>query len=481
MATSDPDQLELPLALKPARRARVDDRSLGVILLDSDRLARDLLADVDTHAAKGMLAAWPATVAAATRLWSALPVEQTPDQIAAVDRLAAHAETIKTGLGQARGKAPTRDPRFKELTRNLGRAGTLAAAGKQNIDDVHAASTRVVHIAYLATHSVTVALGRHRGGGLQAQWADRIQTAERILGDYLNPTPYPTIAAETPAGDPLSQLHQALARFDIQAHRTLVTDPTPANAVLATRAESLFLGAALTLTQAATSTRAMSGTNLDPVRLEKLITTAGQSWSDLAHRWGDMMPRGVRISPELAQAANQLRDACRTITHTDEILATPKTIARRVDLSAALPVLERYIEAGAHLATATQPLLRDPGLVAPPQAIVRRLARDSEGGRRRIPNEGSIAEVINRAARTNEPGPIPRQVIDALSTATTRASRTSTRAAACLSAGVPQVASRADHRAAQMPAAPTAAQGVRREVPDDLRAPSARAERGFPV
>jgi hypothetical protein len=238
-----------------------------------------------------------------------------------------------------------------------------------------------------------------------------------------------------------------LARFDIQAHRTLVDAPSPGNLVLATRTEGMFFGAALALARAAAETGHLDRAVVDPARLERSLNSAGEAWMGLARRWRDLMPQGVRLDPALGAAAAQLRAACRELTHNGDQLALAAAIAQRVDLAATLPVIAHYVDAAAELAEATRPPLRLPGLVAPSRAVVRRLAQDIEDGLAPDTDEAARSELITIAVRENRLGPVPAQMLDALEHAATMASLNSAAAASAVGTGTgPQPESAANNR-----------------------------------
>lgn len=441
------------------------------LLLDAERQARALLLDVDHTAAAGLVRSWPAAVAAAAELWGHTgdePTSGVAGQLLA--RVAEVAVSLEADLATARWPGNgTGDDRMRAIATNLTRAGELIEGNageahlfsQQNSDAVR---TRAAHTLYIATHAVGVALkrdGRERafdrafdpnrakprrtpgaGGrsryevGPGVRWADRLGAAERALGAHLrSSSPIRAQEGEQQVAAGLPRLREALAHFDIQAHRTLAATPTAGNLVLATRTEGMFLGAALTLTRAAGETGHLSQADLDPARLEHTLTHAGEAWSDLASRWSDLMPKGARVDPALAAAANQLREACRDLTHdTHNKLAPATVITHRADLTEALPVLGHYVDAATELAEATRPALRTPGLEGPARAINRRLTRDVESGRiPDIPND-LRAELVKLAGPENGQALVPEQVLTGLHVATSRAGRTSAAAANSIAA-----------------------------------------------
>jgi len=447
-----------------------DMRSVGEILVDADHHARTLLLDVDAEAAPGFLRSWASTVAAAADLWDTLPGQEyaASDGHRLLERVTELAASVQADLGTARwpGNGPD-DHRMLAIADNLTRAREPVTRYADELPthrplvqkDLEAARTRVVHTLYIATHGVVVALaedGRQRAAdptrteairaaaathrglyevGPGVRWADRLGVAERTLGAYLHPSHYAQALAheQTAPVVGLPRLREALARFDIQAHRTLVEAPDAGNLVLVTRTQGMFFGAARVLARAAAETGQLDN-SVDAERLERGLTAAGEAWSGLARRWRDLMPQGARRDPALGAAAAQLRAACRELTHDHDQLADVTTIAQRVD-RAALPVLARYVDAAAELAEATKPALRDPDLVAPSRADVRRLAQDIEDGLIPDNSDAMGSDLVAIAARRNRLGPVPEQLLDALDVAASKAGRASAAAANALAAG----------------------------------------------
>jgi hypothetical protein len=448
-----------------------DARSVGELLVDADYQARTLLLDAEAAAAPGLLRAWAETITAAADLWNAFPGREYAGVAGrrTIERVTELATSFQADLDTARWPgAGAGDHRMHAITDNLTRArqlvdkyGSEIAPHQPRVQkDLEAARTRVVHTLYIATHGVVVALnedGRQRASdptrteairaaaasyrgryevGPGVRWADRLGVAERVLGNYLQPGHYAE-ALEHEQTAPvvgLPRLREALARFDIQAHRTLVEAPNAGNLVLATRTEGMFFGAALVLARAAAETGHLDNAAGEATRIEHGLTTAGEAWMGLARRWRDLMPQGDRLDPALGAAAAQLRAACRELTHTGDQLADATAIAQRVDLTAALPVIAHYVDAAAELAEATRPALRDPDLVAPSRAVVRRLATDIDEGLFPDNPDAIRTDLIAIAARENRLGPVPPQLIEALEAQAASANRASAAAAAAAGA-----------------------------------------------
>lgn len=443
-----------------------DARSVGELLIDADYQARTLLLDAEAAAAPGLLRAWAETVTAAADLWNAFPGREYAGVAGrrTLERVTELAGSIQADLDTARwpGAGPG-DHRMHDITDNLTRArqlvdkyGSELAPHQPRVQkDLEAARTRVVHTLYIATHGVVVALnedGRQRASdptrtealraaaahyrgryevGPGVRWASRLGVAERVLGSYLQPGHYAQALAheQTAPVEGLPRLREALARFDIQAHRTLIDAPNAGNLVLAARTEGMFFGAALVLARAAAETRHLEPAGVDPGRLQHGLTAAGEAWMGLARRWRDLMPQGARLDPALGAAAAQLRSACRELTHNGDQLAAVAAIAQRVDLTAALPVIAHYVDAAAELAEATRPALRDPDLLAPSRAVVRRLAQDVEDGLFPDTADTIRTDLIALAARENRLGPVPPHLLEALDHQVDAATQTSAAAA----------------------------------------------------
>ena len=147
----------------------------------------------------------------------------------------------------------------------IARYGTgVPAHETRTARDIDAARARVMHTLYVTAHAITVALNTHgkdlvRESRIQGRpiplsgihtpyavpptvaWIQRATRCENLAHNYLEGR-FATAAhgeAARAAGDQ-DRIPCALARWDIQAHRTLASDPSPANLVLTTRTQSLI-------------------------------------------------------------------------------------------------------------------------------------------------------------------------------------------------------------------------------------------------
>jgi len=110
-----------------------------------------------------------------------------------------------------------------------------------------------------------------------------------VLGE-VRPTPRP------------SRLQSALTAWEIQAHRTLATDPDAADLVRIGRVQALIASAAAVLTEAAAQK-----SEIDPEVVERVTATldaAQVAWTRLAKRWGELTSPDSRADPALTRAAS---------------------------------------------------------------------------------------------------------------------------------------------------------------------------------
>jgi hypothetical protein len=391
-----------------------DARSVGEMLFDFDYLARQLLMDVDGDDAAQLLRSWPEIVAAAADVWSVLPVRRIPvpgEPGRHMDRLAGLAEGIETSLRTGWPGAGATDPRMTQIADTLTRAARLVEryAGEIPLerpdvrDDIAAARTRIMHGLYLTTHAVSVALHQHgrdryfdaREAGRRiplsavqtpyavaptAQWIQRIAVCEKAAGAYLHGrfTQALTGEAPRPLEDP-GRLQRALTTWDIQAHRTLASTPTPGNILLVNRTQALIAGAGMVLLDAA----ARADLPCSPTTTERLlpaIDAAGRAWSNLASRWSDLTSPGTRVDGNLARAAAEVRAAGRELTHDKTTMTSLDDIATQPALAAAATAVLHALDAGSELAYIVSEQADRPDLTGPARALSIRAHNDVEAG-----------------------------------------------------------------------------------------------------
>jgi hypothetical protein len=388
-----------------------DVRSVGEMLFDVDHLARQLLMDVAGDDAGPLLRGWPTMVAAAEDLWAALPGRRpgSDERDRPITSLSAQAATIETSLAGRKawpGQGPI-DPRTTQMAETLLSAAALVRRYGAEIPhersdahrDLEAARTRIMHGLYLGAHAVNVALhqnGRDRVNDARAAgrrvhlaqhhspyamaptgvWVDRMAACETTARSYLTGRFARALAGEAirPVDDP-GRLAQALANWDIQSHRALAGNPTPAAVLLITRTQGLIAGAGMVLVDAA----ATAGILEPSERLSPSIAEAGRAWGNLASRWGDLAPPGRRLEAPLAHAAAEVRAAFRQITHDTTTLAAPQVIATRPGLEQATVATLHAMESGSELAHLVAEKADAPNLTGPARALSHRAHNEHRG------------------------------------------------------------------------------------------------------
>jgi len=302
-----------------------DERSVGELLLESDHTARAILMDVEEMDAAPMLRTWGEVVQAAGELWQALPPlspaqpvtgEHLPDSAdLAIHQLQAMTEAMhRTGHGRAwPGDGPA-DERLLRIAESFTGATDLISRhakarpplSEPERRDLQAARTRIMHTLYIGSHGVAVAVGQRvrelemkmaTRAGLstgdplrQARAAhERLTAFEQHAGTVVTGT-YPRALTEEHREPPaVGRLAQALATWDVQAHRTLVGGVNTADLMLTARTQSLVLTAANTLTRAATDSGQLDRQQYT-TRLFPVLETSQQRWESMAGLWKDLTP-----------------------------------------------------------------------------------------------------------------------------------------------------------------------------------------------
>lgn len=386
-----------------------DVRSVGEMLHDADHLARGLLMDVDGEDAASLLRTWPSVVDAGASVWDAIPRVHSDEQVTAMKRLVATAGIFRSPLDREEGW-PGRGPGHAgalQIAATLRSAGSLIArfGGEPRPEkpevrrDIDATRARVMHTLYLTAHASTVALNAYGRDLVQDSyaegrkpiplstvhtayavrptiaWLQRAARCENIARDYLSGDFAASVQGEalSPLGD-TSRVPRALARWDIQAHRTLAATPTPANIVVTARTQAWITAASGVLLQA------VRPANTDPDRLETAIAVAGETWSDLAGRWHDLAQPSDQIDPALHRAAAELRAAYRELTHETAVLASPETIASRAGLDRAVTASLDALTAADELAYTVEDQAHAAGLTGPARPLSQRAHNDVEAG-----------------------------------------------------------------------------------------------------
>jgi hypothetical protein len=370
------------------RQEARDERSVGELLLDADLTSRAILVDPQPDTARAKTRTWGELVEAAAELWAAIP---DPGHDQAMDRIHQHTGRLVHRHRRSGWPGPgAGDLQLEHITSDLSRAAELVSwnlrdwrqqpsgAAHSLLMDAEAARTRLMHILYVSGHAVAVTLrghigtlrsdvdaGRRTGNGdslVEARVSlQRLGTVERLAGSYLR-SRWPT-ALSGEHRDPTepSRLGQALARWDMQAHRSLAASPSAAG-LLFTAAIQRDLTIATELVAAAA---AHTGA-LDPARYRAELAPAlhrlDHAWSQLLSDLQQLTGRHRRLDPELLLAGNEVRAALREITHDGSGLGAPGWIARQADLTRAGHHLQFGIADSIELAHSLRDVVNDPEL-----------------------------------------------------------------------------------------------------------------------
>ena len=386
------------------------------------------------------------------------------------------AEGIQRSLRTGWPGAGASDPRTTQIADTLTRAARLVERYAGEIpaersvvrQDLDAARTRLMHGLYVTSHAVGVALHQHGRDRYQdastagrplplstrsspyavaptGQWIHRLAVCERAAGNYLNGNFAQALAGEAahPLNDP-GRLQGALTAWDIQAHRTLASAPTPTNVLLVTRTQGLIAGAGLVLVDAAARADLLHS----PTTAERLLPAihqAGRAWSNLAGRWSDLKTPGAGPDGHLVRAAAVLRAATRELTHNKTTMASLDEITGRPGLDRAATAILHALEAAAELAYIVDEQADNPSLTGPARALSIRAHNDIESGLVSPHHAaGDIVWVSPADIVAKRTVPLPPPVAEALRASSQAAISASVSAAAAASVDAANPAATAD-------------------------------------
>lgn len=463
---------------------RHDGRSVGELLRDADHLARTLLMDLTAQDAPGLLRSWDRLVDAAAAAWTAIDRISTnpgaqiraahPDQpypsgqdLDPMLRLHAVAEGIARTLASARWPGPGPGSAvmeeiaggFDRVAHLLNRTGVDVPPHRPDVQgDVTAAQMRLMHTVYLGAHAITSALqqhGRqlHHDGdhhhhtaklgnpglpyaiGPTSRWVQRVGVCEAIAAHYVRGTAGAFAAAVAgevmPRLEDPGRLHHELARWDIQAHRSLAADPSPHDLVLACRTQASIAATALPILTAAHHGGLVAEEDFQP--LMGAIEASGDAWNQLASRWADLAPTSSRADPELIRAAAHLRAAARELTHSPIGKATSVDILDRIDIARAVDSIQHALAAAGDVAYLTGDPASNPDLIGPARTLSVRAHNDTEVAtevRQTVGSDQDIVWVTPADILKNRSVPLPRPVSEGLIRASAKVVKASQRAAA---------------------------------------------------
>lgn len=381
----------------------LEGRSVGELLLDCDLIVREVLMDTPLMDGRVMVRTWGEVVEAAADLWRAFP-ESSPSagqserrdagQVLMEQLQTMNADLMKAGRRrQWPGPGPA-DDRLLTVCENLTTAAELLLRRRTDVRpmrpkvaaDLEAAKARLMHVLYVGAHGVQVALNRDlrdlavlpaaKRSALPAESLkrtvearDRMAAFEQLAGTYVSGTFPAALHGEHKPLPELDRLREALASWDIQAHRALAGAPTAATMMLIAQTQAHTAFASQTLLRAA----AENG-SIEPgqyrTRLAPALESAQASWVGLATTWAQLAPqRGRRLDPDLVIAANEIRAAMLEIIHERTAVASVETLAARVDLKQVSQTLQLGLATSTDLAYALREATMDLHLLASPRGV----------------------------------------------------------------------------------------------------------------
>ncbi|HEY6688837.1 MAG TPA: hypothetical protein VI094_21825 [Propionibacteriaceae bacterium] len=198
-----------------------------------------------------------------------------------------------------------------------------------------------------------------------------------------------------------------MTAWEIQAHRTLATDPDAADLVRIGRVQALIASAAAVVTEAAGQK-----TEIDPEMTDRVTATLDASqvaWSRLAKRWGELTSPGSRPDPALTRAAGEVRAAIAATASTPTGWATPGQIANRVDLKRTLKSLHLSMVGAVDIAhVAREVAATHPTLTGPARVIAMRAQGEAEIAREQgVTAYDGITWATSRQIAANQLIPLP--------------------------------------------------------------------------
>ncbi|GAB3994427.1 hypothetical protein [Nocardioides marmoraquaticus] len=456
-----------------------DGRSVGELLRDADHLARTLLLDLDADHAAALVRSWPTLVDAAATAWHAVGAVATgPDttMAAAADqpppiddtdpmsRLQAVTDGIAGTLATARWPTPGQGSHVvDEISGHLHRVAQLLERHGADLPvrrpdvraDIAAAQMRLMHTVYLAAHATTSSLqmygrrlhdnpsedrkplplasaGLPYAVGPTGRWVQRIGVCEGIASRYVRQTHGGVAAAlageAIPPPDEPDRLQRALARWDIQVHRTLAADPSPHNLLLASRTQALIAATASPILEGLRRREPEVGDDIG--HAIAALEATGNAWNHVAGRWADLTPPGARPDRPLAAAAAQLRAALGDISRRLDQAELGRIYG--ADVALAVGHLHDALVSAAEVADQVRELAADPDLVGPARALSIRAHNEHELATASQPRgamESDIVWVLPSDVLNGRTVPLPRPVADGLRRAAAAAAASAARAA----------------------------------------------------
>lgn len=410
-----------------------DRRSVGDLLLECDRASRQMLEDPRTLDAEAMLRTWPELVQAATELVDELPTSPRgwgsgPGVVRGGDvvgeRLLVLSASTHRQL-QARpwpGDGPG-DERLLQVTGHLVRVHDLLTRHHRSAADAHpmvradaaAARTRTLHALYVSTHAVLVAIRHtapagHPRGRVRAHQQGSLRLAQRRLEAFekvVSAEVYRDFPGalrgqwrEAPEPD---RIGSALARWDVEAHRAVASEPSLGVLLEVTRVQAATAAMARSVLEVAADRRRMDP-DMFTRQMGPQLVASEAAWSALHHELNTLRGATQRPLPtDLRNAGSEVVLALADIVLDGAVNASPPTVALRTTEGGLRAICESIGTAG-ELAAVVKDALDAPDLTTTARAAQARLAARSGGPWQESPDH---AWVDPRDLQADRSVPIP--------------------------------------------------------------------------
>jgi hypothetical protein len=300
-----------------------------------------------------------------------------------------------------------------------------ATAGRPDPATGREVQLQTLHVLLLASHHLTASLSE-----AQAEW--QWPRTKRMIGEW--------VAKVRPAEDAISRylpqdrdegstrLSAALIRWDLVAHRTLITDPRPINIALVGRVQQLIASASDVVLSAKAhlehasqapadghcpTHRVLTYGPVEPMPGDELrarLREAVPAWGEVAGRWADMTRATDTIAPDLARCAREVREAFADINQREGKLATSEAIAAHADFERAVVAIARAVEVAPDLVLVMDDLARAEGWTGPGYALSKRVCEDVEQTREFDDIEEAWVSPADVSANRTVPLPEPSQI-----------------------------------------------------------------------
>ena len=289
-----------------------------------------------------------------------------------------------------------------------------------------AARTRIILTLYIAAHGVRVAVAahareqeaalstRHRTRaagalGVTRPALHRLDAFELVAGAYVTDHFPAALAGEHREDVRASRIGEALAAWDVHAHRALTVQPTAGHLRMVAMTQELVVRHGAQILAAAATTGV-----IDPqqytTRLQSPLEASRTAWASSAAGWSELAAHTPRPdAPALTTAAAEVRASLRAVTVDGPAPATALVLAQRTDLPQAARHIATALSASSDLAYLVSDVTSDPRLTFPVRAVnAAAVAAGTTPSGGAVPGSPIGSAVAIRDLTANRPVPLPQ-------------------------------------------------------------------------